>query len=60
MPPAAGPAAVSTVTLGANQRVTGIRDPIVISGQFAVGKWKLEPLAPSTCGQRDVTTFARV
>ena len=28
--------------------------------QFDVGKWKLEPLAPSTCGQRDVTTFARV
>ena len=28
--------------------------------QFEVGKWKLEPLAPSTWGQRAVTTLARV
>ena len=49
-----------TDTLGANRRRGGrpMRDRH--GSQVAVGKWKLEPVGPSTCGHREVTTFDRV
>jgi hypothetical protein len=34
--------------------------PWSVMGQLCVGKWKLEPLAASVRGHREVTTLARV
>ena len=34
--------------------------PWLVMGQLCVGKWKLEPLAASVRGHREVTTLARV